>query len=336
MTSFADAPLLRLEHAAPSGTTVAVVAPLWGANVLGFSYHPSDLRWPVPFLEPVDLASVAATPTSYGIPILAPTPGRVGRERGGVFRYRGAEYRLPYEQHGFLRHLPWAVTDRSDSALTCALEIRPDEALGSFPFAFSCGQQVTVSERRLDLTMSFRSTSPRVQPISLGWHAYLHRPPRCRVRIPASRVWQLDGRENPTPTGVLLDVGTGDDFRTGRLVGPDDHWDETLTDLADEGGTTRCWVEDEPLLVGRDDQPLAARVWRTIEISTVDGSTAAFRHVQLYTPPGRPAIAVEPFSSPPNALNLLADGHPHTDVRELPPGGALSFHMALSLSVERR
>ena len=62
--------------------------------------------------------------------------------------------------------------------------------------------------------------------------------------------------------------------------------------------------------------------------------SCGLRHIQLYTPPGRPAIAVEPFSSPPNALNLLAEGHEHVDVRELPPAAEASFHMALALSVQ--
>ena len=88
---------------------------------------------------------------------------------------------------------------------------------------------------------------------------------------------------------------------------------------------TRCWVEDEPVLVGRDDQRVAAVVRRTVEVSAQDGASCGLRHIQLYTPPGRPAIAVEPFSSPPNALNLLAEGHAHTDVRELGPGAEAPF-----------
>ena len=333
MTSLASAQLHRLQHSDPAGTTIAVVVPEWGANVIGFSFQPAELRWPVPFLETADIASVAAKPTSYGIPILAPTPGRVGRERGGVFRYRGVEYRLAHEQHGFVRHLPWSVTGRTPSTIVCSVAIRPGESLGSFPFEFDCEQRIELGQGRLDARITFRSTSRRVQPISVGWHPYLHRQPTCRVHIPASQIWQLDETEKPTPTGALLPVAGANDFRDARVLGPDDHWDDTFTDLAHEGGVARCWVEDEPVLVGRDDEPVAAVVRRAIEVSPIDGATCALPHIQLYTPPGRAAIAVEPFSSPPNALNLLAEGHPHAGVRELAPGAELAFHMALVLSV---
>jgi aldose 1-epimerase len=310
-----------------------VVVPEWGANVIGFSFHPVELRWPVPFLETADIASIAAKPTSYGIPILAPTPGRVGRERGGVFQYEGVEYRLAHEQHGFVRHLRWTLTARTPSAITCALAVHPTESLGSFPFEFDVEHRIELGDRRLDAWIVFRNTSRRVQPISVGWHPYLHRQPTCRVRIPASRLWELDDLDKPTPTGALIPVAGSSDFRGGRELGPDDAWDHTFTDLAAEDGVSRCWVEDEPVLVGRDDRRLEAIVRRTVEVSPVDGASCGLRHVQLYTPPGRPAIAVEPFSSPPNAINLLAEGHEHVDVRELAPGTEASFHMALVLSV---
>jgi aldose 1-epimerase len=334
VAAVASAQLHRLQHTDPAGTTLAVVVPEWGANVIGFSYHPVELRWPVPFLEPADIASIAAKPTSYGMPVLVPTPGRVGREQGGLFRYQGAEYHLAHEQHGFVRHLPWAVRERSPAAITCALAIRPSESLGGFPFEFEIEHRIALGDRRLDAWIVIRSTSRRLQPISVGWHPYLHRQPICRVRIPASRLWQLDDREKPTPTGALLPVAEASDFRDGRTLGPDDSWDETFTDLASEAGVARCWVEDEPVLVGRDDERVAAVVRRAVEVSPVDGASCGLRHIQLYTPPGRAAIAVEPFSSPPNALNLLAEGHRHTDVHELAPGAEASFHMALVLSLD--
>lgn len=333
MTVSANARLYRLQHVAPTGTTLAVVVPEWGANVIGFSYQPVDLRWPVPFLEPADIAGITAKPTSYGIPVLAPTPGRVGRERGGVFRYQGTEYRLVHEQHGFLRHLPWAVVEHTPSTIRCELAIHPSDLVGSFPFEFEVEHRIEVGERRLDAWLVFRSTSRRVQPISVGWHPYLHRQPTCRLCIPASRLWELDDLEIPTPTGALVPVAGACDFREGRALGPDEEWDLTLTDLAIEDGLVRCWVEDEPVLVERDDRRVQAVVRRTVEVPAQDGADCAVRHIQLYTPPGRPAIAIEPFSSPPNAFNLMAEGVAHADVRELAPGHELRFHMALLLSV---
>ena len=94
-----------LVHRSENGVTRAVVAPAWGAAVVALSVQETDWSWPVPVLEAVDLATMAAKPTSYGIPLLAPVPGRTGRDQSGRCTYRGEEYRLVPTRHGFLRDL---------------------------------------------------------------------------------------------------------------------------------------------------------------------------------------------------------------------------------------
>jgi aldose 1-epimerase len=322
----------RLVHAGARGKTTAVVVPAWGANILAFAFQPQDLMWPVPFLEAVDIASVALKPTSYGAPLLAPTPGRIGATEPGAFRFDGRDYRLAQARHGFLRNLAWRVVERTESALTCGVEVRPAESLGTFPFAFTAEHRVEVQEGCLDACVEFRATGDVDQPISMGWHPYLQRDSGCRLHIPAASVWEVDGSPEPVPTGRLTPVAGVSDFRAGRVLPADEHWDVTLTDLTADPrtGIVRSWLESDVTLLGADGRACPRRVTRAVEASP----SAGLGNVQLYTAPGRSAIAVEPFSSPPDALNLLARGHDGTGIRRLRRGEGARYDIRLRLSVD--
>jgi aldose 1-epimerase len=327
MSSSHSVELHRLTHTGAAGTSTAVVAPAWGANIVGFAFHRQDLLWPISFLETVDAASLAAKPTSYGAPILAPTPGRLGTTPG-AFVFDGREYRMAQARHGFLRNLPWTVVERSPASITCAVEVEPRESLGSFPFSFRAEHRVTVADGFLHAELSFRSTGAGDQPISAGWHPYLHRDPGCRLLIPAASRWELDTSEEPLPTGRLSPVGGASDFRGGRVLDSAEHWDVTLSDLAMADGVATSSLDSELSVLNAGGQRVEIAVRRVVR--------SPLANVQLYTAPGRAAIAVEPFSSPPNAVNLLAAGHTHAGVHRLRPDHAVRFAMALGLLVADR
>jgi len=289
--------------------------------------------WPLPFLEVVDLASLAAKPTSYGAPLLAPTPGRLGTTEAGTFHFDGREHRMAHARHGFFRTLPWHVVARTPASITCALEVRPQASLGSFPFELHAEHHVTiVDDGRLDAHVDVRSTGGADQPISLGWHPYLQRDPGCRLHIPASAAWELDDSPEPVPSGRIQPVSGRSDFREGREIAPGEHWDLTLTDLtADADGLMRAWLESEVAVLGADGSPRRVRIRREMAAPLGPGETGGFSNVQLYTTPGRSAVAVEPFSSPPNALNLPEPAQARSGVRRLHPGESVRFSMQLRL-----
>jgi aldose 1-epimerase len=230
---------------------------------------------------------------------------------------------MTHARHGFLRNLAWTVVDRTPSSITCAVDVAPAEPLGTFPFHLHVEQHVSVADGVLDARLVFRNTGETDQPISAGWHPYLHRDPGARLQIPAASYWELDASEEPVPTGRLQPVCGPSDFRRGRAIGDGEHWDITLTDLEQSQGMATSALDSELVVAGTRGGPRRLGVRRLVR--------SDLPHVQLYTAPGRPAIAVEPFSSPPNAVNLAADGHAHTGVRRLRPGESTPFRMALGL-----
>src|SRR5688500_16955866 len=124
------------------GTTSAVLAPSWGANVLAVALQHPDLAWPIQLLESIDLATIALKPTSYGVPLLAPTPGRIGGQEPG-FVYEGRRYAAIPPRHGFLRNRVWETTSSSPDAVVCALDVDAGSTPeGAFPFEFKARYEV--------------------------------------------------------------------------------------------------------------------------------------------------------------------------------------------------
>lgn len=320
-----------------AGVTSAVVIPDWGANVLGLTFQAHDWAWPIPILEAVDIATIAAKPASYGVPILAPTPGRVGHNQNGRFRYGGKDYSVRPSRHGFLRNLEWTVASRSDAAITCVVDVLPDAAAAAdeFPFEFRAEYQVEITSRAMRCRLRIHNTGGHVQPIAVGWHPYLHRTGECVLCLPARSRWELDQEREPTPTGRILAVGGHDDFRAGRLVNGDDHWDDVFTDLAYEQDMAACWVEETVPTLLQDGTNVPTRLRRTVNLIAASSSTGPrkIHNVQLYTPPDRNAICIEPLSAPPNAINLLDQAHEQAHVCELQPNDSVVHTIIIGLEI---
>jgi galactose mutarotase-like enzyme len=317
-----------------AGASSAVVVPSWGANVIASSVQHPDLAWPLPLLESVDLATVALKPTSYGVPLLAPTPGGVGPDQSGVFSYKGRTYRVP-RRHGFLRNRSWEVAESSPSAITCLLNVESASHASDeyFRFAYQARYEVHAIESGFRCALRIENTGSETQPIDLGWHPYFHRSGICTVQIPGAARWEMTGDGDPMPTGKILPIGGNDDFRKGRVVQTSEHWDDTFTDLPEQEALT-CWMEESVPVLTKAGSRAVARVRRAVTFRTqAGGEVRPMRHVQLYTPPSRPAICIEPLSAPPDAINLLSRQHPRADVTELAPGAHARFEATFTATI---
>lgn len=323
-------------HADDGGVTTAIVAPSWGGGVIALAHQDQRWQWPSPILEVADPASIALKPTSYGMPLLGPTPGRVGANQSGEFQFGGERHCIAPPRHGFLRDLAWTVEHSEPGGLTCRLEVEPSEARGSFPFQFTARHEILLGAARLTSRVSVINTGDHAQPIDFGWHPYLHRGEACRIRIPASHLWELDGAAEPVPTGRLLPASGTSDFRFGRELAAGEHWDDVFTVLdADADGFTTAVVEAKESILLRDGATQAKTVRRIVAVraSGGDGAARPIRHMQLYTPPGRRAICLEPLSSPPDVLNLSDCREAGVSPTLVQPGQTVRFEMTLALAV---
>jgi aldose 1-epimerase len=248
----------------------------------------------VPFVE--SYAEDAAPPMGAGA-VLVPWPNRVA---GARWMLDGEPQPLDVTEpargnaiHGLVHQRPWRVTEHTGSSVT--LEIDIDPAPG-WPVPLRTMVSYAVDRGGLTVTHVVENIGHRAVPFGVGTHPY----PRagrsatddCELRLAASTVLPLDP-ERMVPSGPARPVdGTELDFRTGRRLGG------VMLDTPFGG----CVPEADGLVHHRLTGPDGGvELWADPD----------FRWVQVYTPDGFPgrgrAVAVEPMTCPPDALNSGID-----------------------------
>ncbi len=292
--------------------TRAEIAPAWGNNCFAYKWQG------VPVLEPVDFETLAAKPTSYGIPILFPYPNRI---RDGRFTFQGRQYRLDPPRHGFVRDKPWKVTASGASQgegawLSCQFDARdyPERILQQFPFPFTLTVTYRLFEDALVMETEAENLGTTTMPLGLGTHAYFRRPIEGTLQVPANQRWAL---EDSLPTGELVEVEDLFDLRVPVNVAALD-LDDIYTDLeAAEDGTVRCSLVDH-----RENME-----------TVVEFDEEEFPEVVVYTAPlPRRALCIEPYTCPTDAFNLASQGIDSHLIR-LPGGQKIDWTMRIRVGV---
>ncbi len=240
--------------------------------------------------------------------ILVPWPNRVG---GARWIYEGEPQDLEITEpargnaiHGLVRHETWTVTEHTKSKVS--LEVTIDGRPG-YPFPFRTTISYELGLRGLNVTHGMHNLGDKVLPFGVGAHPYL-RPGKlnlvdCDLKLGATTMLMLD----PTrmvPNGEIgyLKNMPDYDFRRGNLL-CNVELDHAFGGCKPRGGGLIRHSVNMP-------QGGGVELW----------ADRNFRWVQVYTPYDFPnggngyAIAIEPMTCPPDALNS------GTDLIHLDPG----------------
>jgi galactose mutarotase-like enzyme len=217
-----------------------------------------------------------------GIPLLAPWANRISSRR---FRAAGVSVNLEgvplhagddgLPRHGTMIAQPgWQVVGVKPSSLLARFAYDTPELLAAFPFPHELEVQASVSARGLRLVTRVRPLGKRGVPIAFGWHPYfaVKGPrPRWRLGLPRRTHLELDSRGIPT------------------------------------GGAAPEGAEDEPLRnrgfddlysLGRDRRISLEGGGRRIELRF----GAGYPYLQVFAPPDKDFVAIEPMTAPTDAL----------------------------------
>lgn len=264
----------------------------------------------VQLTEPYDPTTVA--PMGCGL-VLAPWPNRV---RDARWEWEGEQQQLDITEpklgnasHGLLRNTGYRLIEQTDDAVTLGALIAPQHG---WPFLLDTRVSYAIEPDGLAVTHEVTNPSGRVAPWAVGAHPYLRvgGTPIEELTLTltgASRL-ELDARLNPVG---LHPVGEGDgsyDLRGGVPVRGLD-LNTGYGELANRDGRA-----DVAWLTAPDGQ------------STTLWADPAFGWIQAYSPSDFPrdaahggpglAIALEPMTAPPDALNS------GTDLIRLEPGAS--------------
>nr|WP_127474305.1 aldose 1-epimerase family protein [Microbacterium sulfonylureivorans] len=287
-------PVSGTQHVLRAGDHVAHVASI-GASLRALRRGDRDLIAP--------FGADELRPSMRGA-LLAPWPNRTAN---GEYEFGGRTHRLPLTEpelmnaaHGLVAWLDFVAVAKSADALTLRATIEPQPG---YPWRVRVDTIFRLSADGLDQEVVALNEADTAAPFGMGGHPYLVAgPARPRaidawsLQIPATEMVLVDP-ERLLPVGSV-DVRDGDarfDFRTSRTIG-DTTLNHAFTGLVrDPDGAARVRVLDA-------DGDGAEVVWDErcpwVQIYTADGpGTGSHRH----------AVAVEPTTCPPDALNSKRD-----------------------------
>jgi len=263
-----------------AGDLEAVFLPRYG--MLGASLR----RRGVELLGRVEnLEAAAESGSTAGIPLLHPWANRLAgleyRAAGRDVRLDGASPILHFDSKGLPIHgvpwskLPWEVTASRADTIEARLAWTGPELLAVFPFPHALELRVAFAPGSLSLETTLFAGPGAAVPVAFGFHPYFALPgsrPQWRLRLPAMRRLQLDA--NGIPTG-----------REEAAPAMD-------TPLADGSWDDGFALEAETATLGISGGGLA------ISVDFLEG----FGYAQVYAPPGKPFVALEPMTAPTSAL----------------------------------
>jgi len=265
----------------------------------------------VQLTEPVGPDVIA--PMGCGI-VLAPWPNRV---RDAVWHLDGQPQQLDITEpprrnaiHGLLRNTAYRMLAQTPSSVTLGALIAPQHG---WPFLLDTSVHYEVVPDGLTVTHAVQNLSPQRAPWAVGAHPYFRvgdvAIEQLTVTLTAEVRIELDERSNPAAQHPVdaPDAGGPGDLRGGlALAGLT--LDSPYGQLANRGGRA-----DIAWLTAPDGS------------STTLWADPAFGWIQAYTPGAFPrptgpglAVALEPMTAPPDALNS------GTDLIWLEPGASWS------------
>lgn len=247
----------------------------------------------VPYVETYD----DEPPMGAGA-VLVPWPNRVAAATwsrdGEVHHLDATEAARGNAIHGLVRRAQWTVVAQTESAVT--LQVAVDGAPG-WPYPFRTSISYELSGQGLEITHVVENRGEQDMPFGVGTHPY-PRPGNvdvddCVLTLAARTVLPVD-LDTMIPNGDPIEVASTDyDFSTGR----------PLRDVELDTAFGGCKPGDDGLVRHAvTHHGGGVEVW----------ADPAFGWVQVFTPgeyPGKGAraVAIEPMTCPPDALNSGVD-----------------------------
>ena len=241
----------------------------------------------------------------------------------GRYTWAGRTYEFPLNDpthhsaiHGMLERLPARLTHLEAAATSASakLVIHYDGSEPGYPFPSQIRMEYHL-ESRGALTITFAVTNHHTEsvPVSVGWHPYFTLPGQpndWQLQLPAGELVELNAHLLPTGS-----ASPAHGFEQGRMLG----------DLAIDAPVKLSRAGRNQTTLWSPGSEVGVLLWQDAGSSISHG----YKYLQVFVPPDRQAIAMEPVSS---AINAFNSGN---DLGVLPPGDTLGFTCGVEL-IERQ
>jgi len=216
--------------------------------------------------------------------VLFPFPNRL---RDGQYTWEGHAYQFPINNidtgnaiHGFVRAMPFRVTDSTATIHSASITVAYsyDGHLSYYPFPFELELTFAMEVNRFWMQVQVRNHYEHSIPMGFGWHPYFRlseRVEELELEVPMCDKVMIDDRM--IPTGALESFT---EFADGRVVGDS--------------------FVDNCFLAGGSYQLIIRGAHRKLSVLANNDD---FPYFQVFTPPHRTSIALEPMSCTIDAFN---------------------------------
>lgn len=219
--------------------------------------------------------------------VLVPFPNRL---RDGKYSFEGKNYQFSINNadtnnaiHGLGMQAPMqiATIETTEAAATLVCKWQYDGSDAAYPFPFLFQIAFILRGGALDMKMSITNNGTHAIPAGLGWHPYFRiaeKSDMVSLKMPEADMIEID--ERMLPTGIKKPFDT---YKNMTLIGND-----TLDNgfLITEKGTTATTTIEAA--AGK------LSFWQQLDTA---------RFVQVFTPPHRQSIAIEPMTCNIDAFN---------------------------------
>lgn len=222
--------------------------------------------------------------------LLFPFPNRL---KDGKYTWKGQQYQFPINEtftnnslHGFGMAWPMSIVDQElnlESGMV-KMEGQYDGSFPYYPWSFTVGLTYQLSDSNgLEVSFYFKNDSDKEIPVGMGWHPYFQLDggiEKNLLQLPDIDLIGIDKRMIPTGKRYAFD-----EFKTEKVIGS--------TVLDNCFAIRKTGTNISAYLSGASGQ---LHYWQ----ETGDGK---FNFLQVFTPPHRTCIALEPMSCNVDAFN---------------------------------
>ncbi|OZD00974.1 aldose epimerase [Rhodococcus sp. 06-235-1A] len=241
-------------------------------------------------------------PLSAGL-VLAPWPNRTA---DGTFTFDGVEHRMEISEpsrnnasHGFVRRVAWTLVQHTDSRVEQSVDIGTHQG---WPFSVTLTVVHELSADGLTVTATAKNTGDSAAPYGMGFHTYARVGDvpldDCTLEFSAGTRLPLDPERNLPVGNSVSTADTEYDFRKPRTLRGVQLDTPFSASLPDADGRANH--------VLRGPDGAATVLWTDSNFGWVQVFTADPANDQAYPDRGR-ALAIEPMTCPPDALNSEID-----------------------------
>lgn len=270
----------HLHHPA-TGTGFSIV-PGRGANVLHLDFQGENVLDGYTTPEELEAAKWGKSA------LLFPFPNRLDQ---GRYEWLGRSYQFPLNNsatenaiHGFVREEAFEVDfiflAKDHASILCSYTYEGQRDY--YPFPFTLELEFMIHDNGVfTLEVAVRNLHDQAIPVGFGWHPYFRLTDRAdnhRMQLPACH--KIEINERMIPTGAR---SAFPDFLRKKSIG--EVFLDNCFSVDRSGGSYQMALEKE----GR--------------VLSVKASARQFPYFQVFTPPHRESVALEPMSCNVNALN---------------------------------